>query len=119
MERCAGGRSGTPMETRAPCFGDQMGFKELNSVSDAFDWVVWKFRTPSGTGSSFRMNLPVSRPRSGIALAVASDRALATTTIVKLNVLIKAANTVIPRESHGKRLVFGQYQRRFLSLSLK
>jgi hypothetical protein len=39
-------------------------------------------------------------------LAVPSDRALATTTIVKRNVFMKAANTVIPRESHAKKIGF-------------
>jgi hypothetical protein len=55
------------------------------------------------------MNFPVSRPRSGIALVVPSDRALVITTIVKGNIFINPANTVFPRRAHGKSGVRDQY----------
>jgi hypothetical protein len=70
----------------------------------AFDGL--KVRTPFGAGSSFWINFPVSLPKSGIALADASDSTLATTTTNKRSVFIKRANTVIPRESHGKKHTF-------------
>jgi hypothetical protein len=73
--------------------------------------------TSLGVGSSDRINFPVSRPRSGIALADASDNALATTTIVKRNVFIKPANTVFSPGPHGKRVGFGQYSREFSGIA--
>jgi hypothetical protein len=42
-----------------------------------------------------------------MALADASDRALATITTDKRSVFIKRANTVIPSEPHGKKLTSG------------
>jgi hypothetical protein len=41
-----------------------------------------------------------------MALAVASDRALATITTDKRSVFIKRGNTVIPSELHGKNTTF-------------
>jgi hypothetical protein len=41
-----------------------------------------------------------------MALAVASDRALATITMDKRSVFIKRANKVIPSEPHGKNTTF-------------
>jgi hypothetical protein len=71
--------------------------------------------TPFGTDSSFRINLPVSRPRSGIALAHANDSALATTTIGRYGIFIKSRNTVFPSDSHGKKkAVLGQFPTRDL-----
>jgi hypothetical protein len=58
---------------------------------------------PFGAGSSFRINLPVSRPRSGIALADANDSALATTIMGRYDIFIKLGNTVFPNDSHGKK----------------
>src|ERR1700683_5036357 len=65
-----------------------------------------KVRTSFGADSSFRINFPVSRPRSGMALAVASDRTLATITTDKRSVYKKGANTVIPSEPHEKNNTF-------------
>jgi len=45
--------------------------------------VGLKVLTSFGTDSSLRINLPVSRPRSGIALADASERALDSKRAVK------------------------------------
>ncbi len=73
--------------------------------------------TSLGVGSSDRINLPVSRPRSGIAFAVAKNSALTTTTIVKRNVFIKPANTVFSPGPHEKRVGFGQYSREFSGIA--
>jgi len=101
-----GGLRGTPIVRLVPCVGVQIGFKEPSALPESIFSIAWKFRTPFGVGSSGRINFPVSRPRSGIPLAVASERALATITTDKRSVFIKRANTVIPSEPHGKNTTF-------------
>jgi hypothetical protein len=75
----------------------------FESVFELLDLAGSKVRTPFGAGSSLPINLPVARPRSGIAFADANDSALATTIIGRYGVFIKPPNTVFPSDSHGKK----------------
>jgi hypothetical protein len=87
-----GGRNGVPIDT----FASMLPFA-TGSLAGS------KVRTPFGVGPSCRINFPVSRPKSGIALADASDSALVITiAAVKWNIFIKPANTAIPAAAHEK-----------------
>jgi hypothetical protein len=98
------GRKGTRTAKSAFKALGRKGTSRAKSASEAFALAGSKVLTSFGTDSSFPINLPVSRPRSGIALADASDSALANMTAVKWNILIKPANTVFSCQPHGKRM---------------
>src|SRR5579864_5457696 len=79
------------------------GSAKLKSAFESFGLAGSNVRTSFGAGLSFRMNFPVSRPRSGIALADVNDSALATTIIGRYGIFIKPRNTVFSCEPHGKK----------------